>query len=240
MRATYIYHSGFSVDTGNALLIFDYYRGELPDAASMPADKTVYFFVSHHHADHYNPDIFSFAGAHRNTRYIIPRQIRFIPDGIDAVYVRPDEEITPDDNGAVIKIKTLRSTDSGVAYLVAVKDKTNGGDEIIKTIYHAGDLHLWIWEEATATENAAMTSAFCRELDKIKNVKIDLAFLPLDPRQGSLGGRGFDYTLRTLDIGCAVPMHFWEDADYVAAFAASGDSREHIAVMTEPGDTVEI
>ena len=52
MKITYIYHSGFLVESADAYYIFDYYRADFPVT---DADKPVYVFVSHRHPDHYNP-----------------------------------------------------------------------------------------------------------------------------------------------------------------------------------------
>lgn len=66
MQVTYLYHSGFAVDTGDNFLIFDYYR-DLPRGAGLskgvvrPADlagRRVTVFASHHHPDHFNRRIF--------------------------------------------------------------------------------------------------------------------------------------------------------------------------------------
>ena len=56
MKITHIGHCGFMVEFAQEILIFDYYRGEIP-----PLDwkKQVYFFSSHVHADHFNMHIFS-------------------------------------------------------------------------------------------------------------------------------------------------------------------------------------
>ena len=54
--------------------------------------------------------------------------------------MKPDEEIVLDD----IRIRTLRSTDEGVAFLVSVEGKM---------IYHAGDLNDWYWKEESEEWN---------------------------------------------------------------------------------------
>ena len=54
MRVTYLGHSGFLLEMEDALLLFDYYQGSLPE---MDPEKTLFVFVSHVHYDHYNPDI---------------------------------------------------------------------------------------------------------------------------------------------------------------------------------------
>lgn len=84
MKVTYIYHSGFLVETDSAAFLFDYWQGKLPerilkhsckagfpqssgrrgdvpsspDVSRLPS-KPLYVFVSHSHGDHYNPEIFA-------------------------------------------------------------------------------------------------------------------------------------------------------------------------------------
>lgn len=225
MKVTYIDHSGFAVETERHMLIFDYYRGELPRPAD--ADKKTVFFVSHIHEDHYNPDIFD---AGRGGAYYVLSSEIDAPDGVNAKSMGPHETAEI----AGVAVRTLRSTDCGVAYLLNVDGKT---------IYHAGDLHLWIWDGAPSCANAQMRRQFESELSLLSGVVIDAAFLPLDPRQGENGTLGFDYAMRTLDIKKAFPMHFWGRGEYAAKFAASDTAapyRDRIAPLTKCGESIEI
>ena len=70
-------------------------------------------------------------------------------------------------------IRTLHSTDEGVAFFVSA-----GG----RTIYHAGDLNWWHWEEESADYNLAMEKDYKREIEKMKGQKVDVAFVPVDPQ----------------------------------------------------------
>ena len=54
MKITFIEHSGFMVEMEHTVLLFDYYHGKIP---TFDKNKTLYVFVSHSHADHYNPVI---------------------------------------------------------------------------------------------------------------------------------------------------------------------------------------
>ncbi len=54
---------------------------------------------------------------------------------------------------------TFHSTDAGVAYLVTC------GEE---KIYHAGDLHDWVFDSASERENRQMTGMYRHEIDKMK------------------------------------------------------------------------
>lgn len=55
MEITYIYHSGFLVETAECYYLFDYYKGTLPPLHS---EKPIFVFVSHSHEDHYAPAVF--------------------------------------------------------------------------------------------------------------------------------------------------------------------------------------
>ena len=56
MKVTYIYHSGFLVETEQCYYVFDYYQGELPE---LDVEKPIIVFASHAHPDHYNKKIFT-------------------------------------------------------------------------------------------------------------------------------------------------------------------------------------
>ena len=56
MRITFLYHSAFLVELKTCTLLFDWYGGTLPD---FDRSKPLYVFASHHHGDHYSPEIFS-------------------------------------------------------------------------------------------------------------------------------------------------------------------------------------
>ena len=100
-----------------------------------------------------------------------------------------------------LRLTTLHSTDSGVAFLV----ETEG-----KTIYHAGDLHWWHWEGEPAQWNRDMERDFKRELRTLEGRVIDVAFLVLDPRQEEAYWLGFDWVMTHVDVRAAFPMHSWE------------------------------
>ena len=61
-------------------------------------------------------------------------------------FVQPLKHYEIDD----MEIRTLRSTDAGVAFLIHAEDKY---------IYHAGDLNLWKWDGAGELVNGKETRA---------------------------------------------------------------------------------
>ena len=99
-----------------------------------------------------------------------------------------------------LRVRTLRSTDEGVAFLVSVKGIT---------IYHAGDLNWWHWKEESPEYNEKMKEDYQREIGRIEGEHIDLAFVPLDPRLEEAYGWGIDYFMRHTDTERLFPMHLW-------------------------------
>lgn len=234
MDITYIGHSGFLLETEDSLLLFDYYEGELP---RLSHDKDFYVFASHRHHDHFNPEIFELAGQYPRVRYILSDDIwqNRIPEGLREQSVRlkprtvlsvsadgtffvtplsgtvfsgnaPSEtafsETLLTQNASRLTVITLKSTDEGVAFLV----RTGG-----HTIYHAGDLNDWRWEGEPADLNRLMAEHYREYLEPIRNLPVDAAFLPLDPRQEGNYCLGMDYFLELTDTKTIFPMHCWED-----------------------------
>ena len=68
---------------------------------------------------------------------------------------------------------------------------------------------------------------------------IDLAMLPIDPRQGTDGFRGAAYLLEHADIRRCLPMHQWEDFDFTNRFlAAYPQFAENIIPVTHTGQQI--
>ena len=197
MKITYIDHSGFCVECENVVFIFDYYKGELPE---FDRKKKIYVFVSHAHFDHFTKKIFTWNLIFPDITYILSDDIPKGDNKGKILRIEPDEEIDVDG----IHIQTLRSTDEGVAFFVRFRDKV---------IYHAGDLNWWHWEEESETYNLMMKRMFQNEIGKIEGERIDVAFVPLDPRQGEQYYWGLDYFMKHTDTRCIFPMHMWEDYD---------------------------
>ena len=62
MKVTYIHHSAVSVETEHSILLFDYFKGEMPD---FDREKPLFVFASHFHEDHYSPVILSGSGTEK-------------------------------------------------------------------------------------------------------------------------------------------------------------------------------
>lgn len=203
MQITYIGHSGFYVELENTLLLFDYYKGSLPN---FPHSKKLYVFASHRHPDHFNPEIFSLSKDKGDIFFILSNDIweSRIPKDLRAQALR----LKPNVNHSLgnLTVRTLKSTDEGVAFLV----KCEG-----KTIYHAGDLNDWRWMGEPESWNRQMQKNYQSYIEPLRNMHIDAAFIPLDPRQEDYYALGMDYFLsltgKRNDGDRIYPMHCWED-----------------------------
>ena len=108
-------------------------------------------------------------------------------------------------------VDTFHSTDAGVAYFVTCGEGK---------IYHAGDLHDWVFDSASERENRQMTGMYRHEIDKMKNISLDVAFVPLDPRQERRYADGILYFLQKVKAKQVYPMHFWSHCSIIDKFLA--------------------
>lgn len=209
MKITYIEHSCFSVELKNVILIFDYFKGELP---KFDGNKTIYVFSSHNHHDHFDVSIFQRLNTYPKVKYILSKDIKrkfgrkfFNTHEVDDGVYDKIEFINANQTCKILDltIETLRSTDEGVAFIVSAEDKT---------IYHAGDLNLWWWPNRDESDNEKAKENYQEEIEKIKNRHFDAAFVVLDPRQGEEFYLGFDYFMKNTNTDKVYPMHCWNDS----------------------------
>jgi hypothetical protein len=88
-----------------------------------------------------------------------------------------------------------------------------------------------------------MTKNFKDEINKISGKEIDLAFLPLDPRQEELYSLGFDYFMQNTRTSVAFPMHFWLDYSIIEKFKNSEEASKYsnkIIDISFEGQTFQI
>ena len=211
MKITYIHHSSFSVELDNSILLFDYFKGKLPD---FDKSKKLYVFSSHSHHDHFSNSIFKLEKIYKDVTYILSDDIK-TSKSKNIKFIGANEKLLLDN----MKIETLESSDLGVAFIIKIENKT---------IYHAGDLNWWHWEgENSPEENKFAENKFKDAIDKIKGRNIDLAFVPLDTRQGEQYYLGFDYFMRNTNTKVAFPMHFFrayslskifKDSEYASTY----------------------
>ena len=222
MKITYISHSGFLVETQTCYYIFDYYKGDLPKLDPL---KPVLVFSSHAHGDHYNPEIFKILHSMgmQSVTAVLSKDIpeNKYPDQVPCIKVTFHQTYNlPYDT----QTETLLSTDEGVAFLIRCPEGT---------LYHAGDLHDWVWEEETDQYNRQMTGSYHHEIDLLKNKEIDIAFIPLDPRQEKDYARGMLYFLNKVSVKKIYPMHYWEQPLIIDQFLKEYPEFQDVIIKTE-------
>lgn len=189
----HIFHSGFTIETKDYHLIFDYYKGDIS-----LKDKKSIVFATHSHGDHFNSNILKWGDSREDITYILSSDIN-IEDKSKGIYsINPHENLALKD----IEIKTFGSTDMGVSFLVNIDNLS---------IFHAGDLNWWYWKEDTENEKLDMEKAFKEEISKIKNFPIDIAFFPVDPRLGDGFSLGGEYFIKEVKPKYFFPMHFGDN-----------------------------
>ena len=213
MKVTFIYHSSYFVELDHCCLLFDYYQGNIPQV-----DKPLYVFASHSHGDHFSPAIFQLAQEGKEVHYLLsddisPRQVpEELKDQVTFVAPRSFYEV------GELKVATLRSTDMGVAFLVQCQGKR---------IYHAGDLNCWVWDGAPRFQNDQMEAQYQEELELLADKDIDVAFVPLDPRQEADFDLGMKYFFQAGGAEYVFPMHMWGDYTVVPLFKSTPPYRAY-------------
>lgn len=225
MQLTYIYHSGFAVETSQCVLLFDCWRDpEHAADALLDTEKPVYVFASHFHEDHFTNAIFTWRKRKNNLTYILSKDIlrhrRAAKTDADVWMAKGSTWAD-----AHVKVWAAGSNDSGVSWIV----ETDG-----KRIFHAGDLGNWYARFLTDDYNGGEIYSpefgeWCnprqeekRYLGELKDIgkimaqpelkrpgrQFDIAFIPVDGRIGNGYTRGARQFIERFDVGLFVPMHF--------------------------------
>ena len=231
MKITFVHHSAFLAELTSAVLLFDYTQGPMP---KLDPDKPLFIFASHRHGDHFSEKIFDLQKDLKEVHYVLSDDIskRKVNEGLkDCVtFVKPGEILRLSYGfGTELEITTFVSTDEGVAFLVNVDGEV---------LYHAGDLNNWRWEGEPEDWNRSMAKKYSQEVDRLTGVKIDAAFLPLDPRQEESFYLGFDEFMRKAEVQYAFPMHCWGDFSVIGRLKeleVSGPYRERIVMIERDG-----
>lgn len=236
MKVTYIYHSGFLVETDPAVFLFDYYKGELP---AFPAEKPLIVFASHKHPDHFDFKIFDLQTHPGGVTYVFGNDIKLNENYLQRHGVNPavrekihrmpsHTELTlplkagTGDKPESVTIHTLKSTDAGAAFYVKAGDVR---------IYHGGDLNWWHWEGESKAFNRQQECVYKEEINYLKkllegNAELDAAFVPLDPRLKDAYCLGMDYFLSHIPVKEVFPMHMWDDYDVIKRYLSHCKERE--------------
>ena len=229
LEVTYYLHSGFSCAMGDVLCIFDYWLGEyqeLPERVRITPSalgryREIYVFVTHSHPDHFDRVIYDWYGDVPVT-YIVSYEL---PVGARGRRMSPGDSFTLSEH---VSVKAFPSTDLGVSFLVTI-------DGI--PVFHAGDLNFWHWrEESTIQEIEEAEQEFYEAVKPIAKEPIQVAFFPVDPRQGRLYEAGANYFIMTCRPKLLIPMHFWQRTESAVEFARRCRTNQtEIVAMTRPG-----
>lgn len=234
MTVTYYHHSGFSVASGDILLVFDYWRGKntrIPEALGLTPEtlarfSQIYVFITHEHEDHYDGVVYTW-DQYAPVTYVIAD---CLPDQARGHRMAKGGELNLSDR---VQVKAYGSTDSGVSFLVTVDGMH---------FFHAGDLNFWHWREVSnARQIQEADEDFRQEMANLHGIDVDVAFFPVDPRLGMLFDAGANYFILTVKPRLLLPMHFWGRTDVIVEFARRSRTREtEIIALTSPGQAINL
>ncbi|MBP2649813.1 MAG: hypothetical protein H6Q74_638 [Firmicutes bacterium] len=234
VKIVYLFHSGYAVEIGERLFIFDYFQpepmpeGNLTDGVItteyLKTKSKIYVLVSHNHPDHYDSMILEWAKSIPDITYIISSDVQI--DGKHCKIMNPYEEWQQDGVG----VKTFGSTDEGLSFLVEVDGLK---------IFHAGDLNWWHWKGDTKANQERAEAMFKAEVDKIASQAIDIVFFPVDQRLEEFYCIGAEYFAAKLHPALLVPMHFGDVLGTTKAFAEKMKNTSLVTVeITHRGQTI--
>lgn len=238
MKLTYIFHSGFAFEFPEFSIIIDFFEdtdgksGYIHDYL-LKKELPLYVMSTHSHHDHFNPEILDWKNKKEDITYIFSKDIldEKKAKATDAIYLNK-LDVFSDNN---IWVKAYGSTDLGVSFFIKA-DNT--------TMFHAGDLNNWHWnEESTAEEIKEAESFFQQELDIVStDIKhLDLAMFPIDPRLGKDFMKGAEQFIEAIQVDIIVPMHFSSNPDKICAFEpiASKHNSKYICLKNK-GESITI
>lgn len=236
-------HSGFIVAGREATLVLDYYTD--PEAALSPyleSELPLIFMVTHEHYDHWNPDILQWhsktasvylldeacrAYFRQNPYELNCKKIAFIKAGTDlrdlSSLALPFE-----------KFRVFSSTDAGSSFFFRMDEQN---------YFHAGDLNNWDWQDE---DSPAMEAAYLGELEKLRaylcgeNLKLDVAFVPVDGRLADKALLGAEQFIRCLQPKYLLPMHLNGGLEFPGLLAKSEyGGRCKVINLSRPGDRID-
>lgn len=240
MKITYIYHSGFVVEEGEAALLIDFYHDtDGDDGHGYVRDEflkrkgRLYVLATHFHPDHFNPEVLKWRTLRPDIRYIFSKDIlkHRRAAASDAVYLKKGEVYEDD----CLTVRAFGSTDVGDSFLIDF-----GG----KRIFHAGDLNNWHWkDESTDEEVRKAEGDYLAELRDIVafTSSVDVAMFPVDRRMGSDYMRGAEQWIETVKTEIFLPMHFSEDYEGGNAFRIFAEAKNtDFCTIRARGETFEL
>ncbi len=214
------------------LFVFDYWRGEHHELkghrqivpSRLSAFRKVYVFISHEHIDHLDPIVFKWKD-YAPVSYIVSSDM---PVGTRGKRMAPGDtmELEPG-----ISVKAFDSTDLGVSFLLNLKGRR---------IFHAGDLNFWHWrDESSLKDIAEAEKEFMDAVKPISREQVDVAFFPVDPRQGTMFEAGANYFILQVKPRLLIPMHYFHRVEIILDYARTSSSRTtEVLAMPGIGDSI--
>jgi len=185
-----------------------FYRVTYKQTDLLVGSENVYVFASHKHVDHYNKCIFEFEKNKADIIYILDGEIK-VDTSVKGVNQLKKGDIYKDER---ITVKAFDSTDIGISFLVTIDGYT---------VFHAGDLNFWHWEEEADEEyinNEKKKFLDVVDLIEKETSKIDLILFPVDYRMGKNGDLGAIMMLERFKPKLFVPMHFQNNFKKIEQF----------------------
>ncbi len=230
----HIYHSGSAVlnKKNNTLHIFDYYKqknDKFPEEWLQNQQiESTFIHVTHGHSDHYNPNIFRWQDMLPRVNYVLSSDLKnitkkFQKQADSLNFLQKGDNLVLADT----EIQAFTSTDEGVSLLV--KDKN-------LSIFFSGDLNWWAWKSFSEQERKREAREYKQVIDKLSTKKIDLAFVPVDPRLEENYYLAGEYFLEKVKPGVMVPIHMGDDYSIVSKFIDDHSvDNIQIAKINRPG-----
>ena len=232
VKITHYYHSGFSLEADDLLFVFDYWRGERQELRGnrqiIPEQlgkyRAVYVFISHEHIDHLDPVVFTWKDS-AAVSYIVSSDM---PVGTRGKRMAPGDRMELESG---ISVRAFDSTDLGVSFLLDIRGHT---------FFHAGDLNFWHWRDESSLQDIEEAEReFIAAVRPLSREKIDVAFFPVDPRQGTMFEAGANYFILQVKPRLMIPMHYFHRTDIILDYARTAGSRStEVLAMPGIGDSI--
>lgn len=202
MKSYFLYHSGILIETDQHQLFIDVIESV---EQFIDYNKQIFFLVTHGHADHFDKAIYNHI-ERANVHYILSDDIELLP--LDHyTRVAPNQVKQFSD----FRLKTYGSTDKGVSFVIEIANQT---------IFHAGDLNWWHWQNDSLQAQQAEETQFKAIAAQLPQ-DINLAFVPCDPRLVAASAWAMVHIAQTKNVDYMIPIHFSDKFEWLDSLKTS-------------------